>query len=93
MDITGCEEEVTDDLTLHANRLKTFQYWPKHLSPDAGSLASAGFVYLFGDRVECHCCGLVLSDWAPGDNAFGEHWRFSKECAFLLKCFGRLIER
>lgn len=65
-------------------RFASFRDWPKYLrGPSKIDLARAGFIYTdIGDRVTCFSCGWTLSDWEPFDNAYKEHLRWSRNCAY-----------
>ena len=73
-----------------ASRLHTFAHWPKHLpGPGIKYPARAGFIYTrMGDKVTCFRCGLSLRDWEPGDDAFKEHLRWSKDCGYAKMVCG-----
>ena len=69
----------------YESRYRTFQdRWPKFLpGPKTEDMARAGFVYHgTSDHVQCFCCGICLKDWEWTDDAFGQHRRWSKNCAF-----------
>ena len=70
-------------------RLKTFDNWPKYLSPSRSDLARAGFIYSGkGDKVQCVFCGVILKDWAPGDIPMEEHSRWAEgKCPFVKMCW------
>ncbi|XP_070769393.1 E3 ubiquitin-protein ligase XIAP [Enoplosus armatus] len=66
-------------------RLQTFSCWPSTAPVRPQDLAQAGLYYLGkGDRVQCFCCGGVLSGWEAGDTAWGEHGKHFPYCFFIL---------
>uniref|UniRef100_A0A8C5J9A3 RING-type E3 ubiquitin transferase n=1 Tax=Junco hyemalis TaxID=40217 RepID=A0A8C5J9A3_JUNHY len=67
-----------------ANRLRTFQQWPRTAPVSAQDLVDAGFFYVGpGDEVQCFCCGGVLKDWRPGDCPLIEHMHFFPSCKYI----------
>ncbi|XP_041034989.1 baculoviral IAP repeat-containing protein 1-like [Carcharodon carcharias] len=67
-------------------RLESFHTWPPDVSASPAELAEAGFFYQgLADHIQCFCCGIQLSKWEEGDNAWTEHKRHSSECPFLLR--------
>ncbi|XP_052238449.1 uncharacterized protein LOC127849738 [Dreissena polymorpha] len=69
-------------------RRKSFDNWPRTL-PDAREFVPRGFFYTgIGDLVRCFCCGIGLKDFSDGDNPLMEHVKHSRNCAFLVECFG-----
>ena len=72
------------DRVFYADRLKTFEHWPKQLTPDKYALAQAGFYYTgVGDKVTCFACNLSLHHWESTDSALREHLKWSKNCTYL----------
>ncbi|KAM9850174.1 E3 ubiquitin-protein ligase XIAP [Aulostomus maculatus] len=66
-------------------RLQTFSSWPPTAPVRPTDLAQAGLYYLReSDRVQCFCCGGMLGQWEPGDNAWGEHTKHFPYCFFIL---------
>ncbi|XP_030066010.1 E3 ubiquitin-protein ligase XIAP [Microcaecilia unicolor] len=66
-------------------RLMTFQNWPAYCPITPRELASAGLYYTGPeDQVACFCCGGVLKNWEPGDQAWVEHKRHFPKCFFVL---------
>lgn len=56
------------DLDLEDIRLQTFCNWPENAPVEASQLAKYGFHAIGnGLEVECHWCGLKLSEWEYGD--------------------------
>lgn len=47
------------------------------------SLAEAGFVCIGGDRVQCHECKGILTNWSKDDVPMKEHRRHFPTCAFV----------
>ena len=58
--------------------------------PVVEDLMSSGLFYL-GREDSCRCfwCGVGLNRWAPTDDAWVEHARFSPMCPFVLRSKGR----
>ena len=72
------------DRVFYEDRLKTFENWPKQMTPDKYSLARAGFYYTGeGDKVTCFACKLSLGHWERDDEALIEHNKWSANCAYL----------
>ena len=68
-----------------SKRLKTFEHWPKYMIPSAQTLADNGFYYKgLGDRVQCHCCGVILMNWKSDDSPLTEHLKYNSNCEFIL---------
>ena len=68
----------------YAERLRTFETWPKQMIPDKYSLAKYGFIYTGqGDQTRCFRCKLVLKEWERTDLPYREHRRWSPHCDFL----------
>ncbi|XP_029912400.1 baculoviral IAP repeat-containing protein 7 [Myripristis murdjan] len=66
-------------------RLRTFQNWPADAPVTSGDLAKAGFFFLGpGDKVQCFCCGGILTYWVHGDSPTAEHKRHFPTCSFIL---------
>ncbi|XP_051514986.1 E3 ubiquitin-protein ligase XIAP-like isoform X1 [Myxocyprinus asiaticus] len=66
-------------------RLNTFSNWPATSPVQPSDLAEAGLYYLNGDDiVQCFCCGGMLSGWQQGDDAWGEHAKYYRNCFFIL---------
>ncbi|XP_030622416.1 E3 ubiquitin-protein ligase XIAP [Chanos chanos] len=67
------------------DRFNTFTNWPPSAPVRPEDLAQAGLFYLgTSDRVQCFCCGGMLTGWEPGDNAWDEHSRHFPNCFFIL---------
>ncbi|XP_077109026.1 baculoviral IAP repeat-containing protein 7 isoform X2 [Ranitomeya variabilis] len=76
---------VKPSMCCEASRLRTFTVWPGPSTICPRHLARVGFYYLGpGDRVQCFCCGVLLTCWEPGDDPRDEHHKFSPSCPFLL---------
>ena len=72
------------DLALRANRLATFNEWPRghHLNVD--DLTDAGFYFAgYGDCARCFFCGGGLRNWEINDNVWVEHARWFPRCAYM----------
>ncbi|XP_076877856.1 E3 ubiquitin-protein ligase XIAP [Brachyhypopomus gauderio] len=70
-------------------RLQTFDSWPSWSPVQPRSLAQAGLFYVpeiseETDRVQCFCCGGMLSSWEEGDDPWTEHAKFYRNCFFIL---------
>ncbi|XP_052005209.1 E3 ubiquitin-protein ligase XIAP-like isoform X2 [Xyrauchen texanus] len=66
-------------------RLRTFSNWPANSPVQPCDLAEAGLYYLERDDiVQCFCCGGMLSGWERGDDAWGEHAKYYRNCSFIL---------
>jgi len=65
----------TLNMKIEADSRKTYDEWPVPFM-DKNQLAAAGF-YLtnWGDVVRCAFCGVVVSYWKEGDDAFIDHQR------------------
>jgi hypothetical protein len=73
-----------------SKRLKTFEHWPKYMIPSAKTLADIGFYYKgIGDRVQWHCCGVILMNWKPDDSPIKEHLKYSSNCEFIRQCISK----
>ncbi|XP_069607239.1 baculoviral IAP repeat-containing protein 7 isoform X1 [Ranitomeya imitator] len=76
---------VKPSMCCEASRLRTLTMWPGPSTICPRYLARVGFYYLGpGDRVQCFCCGVLLTCWEPGDDPRDEHHKFSPSCPFLL---------
>ncbi|KAM4555935.1 E3 ubiquitin-protein ligase XIAP [Odontesthes bonariensis] len=66
-------------------RLQTFSSWPLTAPVRPQNLAQAGLYYMGeSDHVQCFCCGGMLNNWEPGDDAWGEHAKHWSNCFFIL---------
>ncbi|XP_062856991.1 E3 ubiquitin-protein ligase XIAP [Trichomycterus rosablanca] len=70
-------------------RFATFAGWPSWSPVRPAALAQAGMFYVpessrQPDRVQCFCCGGMLSGWEEGDDPWGEHARHYSNCFFIL---------
>ena len=71
-------------LLFYEDRLKTFEHWPKQLSPDKYALAQAGFYYTGeGDKVTCFACDMSVRQWERTDEPWTEHKKWSTNCVYL----------
>nr|XP_022290906.1 putative inhibitor of apoptosis [Crassostrea virginica] len=65
-------------------RLDSFRNWPSYLTQTGHQLTAAGFYYTsWNDWVRCFCCGIGVREWAPGDDPWAEHARWSPRCSFV----------
>ncbi|XP_069104429.1 death-associated inhibitor of apoptosis 1-like isoform X2 [Argopecten irradians] len=77
------------DYVLPADRLKTFDRWPRDIHQTPEQMLESGFFYAgYEDCVRCFQCGIGLRNWEPPDNPHVEHARWSPRCAFLLQVKG-----
>ena len=66
-------------------RLQTFSSWPLTAPVRPQDLAQAGLFYKGeSDHVQCFCCGGMLNNWEPGDDAWREHAKHWSNCFFIL---------
>ncbi|KAI9715442.1 MAG: hypothetical protein M1812_005918 [Candelaria pacifica] len=72
-------------------RLLSLKSWP-HDTPKAGYMASVGFFHSgssirdrYDDRVECFCCGLVLSHWVAEDDPLLRHLQRDGGCSWARR--------
>ncbi|XP_026872277.2 E3 ubiquitin-protein ligase XIAP [Electrophorus electricus] len=69
-------------------RLRTFSSWPTQSPVQPSNLAQAGFYVPETseevDRVQCFCCGGMLSSWEEGDDPWAEHAKYYHNCFFIL---------
>lgn len=63
-------------------RLKTFVDWSR-ISPDAFTVASAGFVFVHDDVVRCPWCNLTIGGWEDDDDPLVIHKTETPKCYFL----------
>jgi baculoviral IAP repeat-containing protein 7/8 len=72
------------EFRIDANRLISFEDWPKGLKQKPSELAEAGFFYSGkGDRVACFSCGGGLKDWEDVDIPWEQHALWYRDCQFL----------
>lgn len=68
----------------YANRVKSFETWPKQMKQDKHQLAHYGFFYTKeSDIVECFSCGVRIREWDVNDNPALEHKTHSPRCSYL----------
>jgi Inhibitor of Apoptosis domain/Zinc finger, C3HC4 type (RING finger) len=78
------------DFILESQRLKSFESWPKGVSPKPEQLTNAGFYYTGkGDRVCCFSCGGGLKDWEENDQPWEQHARWYSKCQYLKLMKGK----
>ncbi|XP_048769386.1 baculoviral IAP repeat-containing protein 2-like [Ostrea edulis] len=66
------------------SRLNSFKDWPSHLTQTSHQMSFAGFYYTsFSDWVRCFCCGIGVRNWAPTDDPWVEHARWSPRCSYI----------
>lgn len=72
------------EYAVEANRLKSFEDWPKTMRQKPQELSDAGFFYTGkGDRVACFSCGGGLKDWEPSDNPWEQHGMWYGKCEYV----------
>ena len=70
-------------LSLEA-RKRTMLKWPSGLTQKGEEMAKAGFFYdQTIDHATCFYCGLILSNWLPGECPWTEHIRWNEKCNFI----------
>lgn len=68
-----------------SKRLETFVNWPSRYV-DKYCLAKTGMFYTQeDDKVACYFCKVEIGHWEEGDNAVGEHLRWSNNCPLLRR--------
>ena len=78
---------MADESCMHieANRLVTFETWPKDAPVRTTALAKAGFYYMgHYDEVKCFSCKGTVIRWAIGDDPMNKHRRQFPNCTFLV---------
>ncbi|XP_075402632.1 baculoviral IAP repeat-containing protein 3-like isoform X2 [Tenrec ecaudatus] len=76
--------ELKYDFSCELYRISTFSTFPAGIPISERSLARAGFYYTgVKDKVKCFCCGLMLDNWKPGDNAIEKHRQLYPSCSFV----------
>ncbi|XP_031630939.1 death-associated inhibitor of apoptosis 2-like isoform X2 [Contarinia nasturtii] len=71
-------------MNVEENRLQTFSNWPEDAPVEAGRVARGGFFATgTGLEVQCHWCGLRISEWDYGDQVMGKHRRLKPGCPFI----------
>ncbi|XP_075402636.1 baculoviral IAP repeat-containing protein 2 isoform X2 [Tenrec ecaudatus] len=72
------------DYSCELYRMSTYSTFPAGVPISERSLARAGFYYTgVKDKVKCFCCGLMLDNWKPGDNAIEKHRQLYPSCSFV----------
>lgn len=72
------------EYAVEANRLKSYEDWPKTMRQKPQELSDAGFFYTGkGDRVACFSCGGGLKDWEPNDNPWEQHGMWYGKCEYV----------
>ena len=68
-----------------ADRMVTFNSWPKQMVQKPEEMVSSGFYYTgHGDVVQCFHCGISLKYWSRTDRSNMEHRKHSPQCKFLI---------
>ena len=68
-----------------ADRMTTFNSWPKQMVQKPEQMVSSGFYYTGrGDVVQCFHCGISLKYWSRTDRSDMEHRKHSPHCKFLV---------
>lgn len=69
-------------------RLRTFSDWPSWSPVQPSDLVQAGLFHVpderVMDRVQCFCCGGMLTGWEEGDDPWAEHSKYYGHCFFVL---------
>lgn len=72
------------EYAVEANRLKSFEDWPKAMKQKPQQLSDAGFFYTGkGDRVACFSCGGGLKDWEQSDDPWEQHGMWYEKCEYV----------
>jgi baculoviral IAP repeat-containing protein 7/8 len=72
------------EYAVEANRLKSFEDWPKTMRQKPQELSDAGFFYTGkGDRVACFSCGGGLKDWEENDVPWEQHGMWYGKCEYV----------
>lgn len=67
-----------------AAREATFDKMTISLTQTPQELAEAGFFYQgHSDNMQCYYCGVLLKNWEPADDPWGEHQHWSSKCEHL----------
>ncbi|XP_045153669.1 baculoviral IAP repeat-containing protein 3 [Echinops telfairi] len=86
--------ELKYDFSCELYRISTFSTFPAGVPISERSLARAGFYYTgVNDKVKCFCCGLMLDNWKPGDNAIEKHKQLYPSCSFVQNLMQTLAAR
>lgn len=76
------------DMALCANRLATFEYFPRQIYPTAEALSAGGFIYSgIGDICVCYSCKLVINMLRRNDDIKELHHHNRPTCEYM-KCRG-----
>lgn len=76
---------VKKKMNVEANRLQTYNNWPRDAAITPERLAKAGFFSMGnGLEVECFACHIKISDWSYGDQAMERHRTSSPGCSFVI---------
>ena len=69
----------------YAERLDTFNNYPKYLLPSKTDLATAGLYYTgVGDITRCSTCDVSISDWRPIHDPMTRHAKANQSCDFVI---------
>lgn len=72
-------------MNVEANRLQTFNDWPRDAEVNPERIAKAGFYYTGNNlEVECFACHVKISHWDYGDRVMERHRYLSPDCSFVL---------
>lgn len=75
-----------NDLSLMANRVRTFNLWPTTSSANVFELARAGFSFTGPDDVvRCFKCNGTLKEWTPKDSPIESHKEFYPDCLYIVE--------
>jgi E3 ubiquitin-protein ligase XIAP len=69
---------------VEANRIESYEDWPKTMRQKPQQLSDAGFFYTGkGDRVCCFSCSGGLKDWEENDDPWEQHGMWYGKCEYL----------
>lgn len=72
------------EYAIEANRIESYEDWPKTMRQKPQQLSDAGFYYTGkGDRVCCFSCGGGLKDWEENDEPWQQHAMWYSKCEYL----------
>jgi baculoviral IAP repeat-containing protein 7/8 len=72
------------EFSIEANRLETYDDWPRTARQTPVTLSDAGFYYTgSGDRVICFSCNGGLKDWEENDDPWEQHAMWYEKCEYL----------
>lgn len=64
-----------ESMNVEETRLRTFSNWPEDAPVESSRIAKGGFFATGnGLEVQCHWCGLKISEWEHGDQVRFERY-------------------